>query len=74
MANRRISMINLVHLIRQLNDNIPYRDISNNLRISKTTVQNYSNLFKSLNLNLSELVSKTKVRIMGIIIIYTNTV
>jgi len=59
MSNKRIEMINLAHLIRQMNEGISRKKIAENLKISKTTVQSYANIFKACNISTADLLKKT---------------
>jgi len=52
-------MIDLTHLIRQLDEGVSRRAIAKNLNLSKTTIQTYSDLFKELEISLSDLRKKS---------------
>jgi len=58
MSNRRLDMINVQHLIRQLAEGKSYREIGVNLAISPTTVKKYAKYIKKNCLDVEELKEK----------------
>jgi transposase len=58
MSNRRLDMINVQHLIRQLAEGKSYRVIGTNLAISPTTVKKYSKYIRKNGLDVEELKGK----------------
>jgi transposase len=73
MANRRIDVINLKHLIRLKSDGMHCRPIAKAIAISPTTVQDYLGKIKSRGLDLNELQTKSNEELNELLKSFSST-